>query len=78
MQGSSLHALGTVALPLSLAKNSQPFESKFFVSSDFTLNSDGLLGLDSLVTHGIDVFLNIMLFHIRILLSLQWTFRRRS
>lgn len=41
---------------MSLAKNSPPFEAKFFVTSDLVLNSDGLLGLDSFVTHGIDVF----------------------
>ncbi len=57
VQGSSLRVLGTVVLPLSLAKNSPPFGAKYLVTSDFVLNSDGLLGLDSLVTHGVDVSL---------------------
>ena len=56
VQGSSLNVLGTVILSLSLTDHLPPFEAKFFVTPDFVLHSDGLLGLDSLVTHGIDVF----------------------
>ncbi len=56
VQGSFLHVLGTVVLPLSLANNLPSSKAKFFVT-DFLLNSDGLLGLHSLVTHGIDGFL---------------------
>ena len=56
VQGSPLQVLGTIVLPLSLAKHVPPFEAEFFVTSDFALNSDGLLGLHSLINNGIDVF----------------------
>ncbi len=41
---------------MSLVINSPPFEEKILVTSDFVLRSIDLLGLDSLVTNGIDVF----------------------
>lgn len=46
VQGSPVHVLGTIVLCLSLAHNVPPFEAKFYVTSDFVLNSDGPLGFD--------------------------------
>ncbi len=55
VQGSILDIAGTVTLPISLAPNSDIFNIQFFVTSQFALPSDGLLGLDSLVAHDISV-----------------------
>ncbi len=55
VQGSILHVAGTVALPISLAPNSDIFNIQFFVTSQFAFPCDGLLGLDSLGAHDISV-----------------------
>ena len=43
--GSSLQILGKVTLPVRLSRNSRPFRTDFYVTSNFKLPSDGLLGL---------------------------------
>ncbi len=56
VQGSKLHILGTVTYPLSLALNSKMLPTTFFVTSDFALPCDGLVGLHSLASHNNDIF----------------------
>ncbi len=55
LQGSVLHVAGTVTFPVSLAPNSDIFNIQFFVTPQFALPCDGLLGLESLVAHDISV-----------------------
>ena len=43
--GSRLNILGVVSLPLSLSRHTPLFKADFYVTSDFVLPSDGLLGL---------------------------------
>ena len=56
VQGTSLNVLGTVTLPICFDQNSSVISLKFHVISEFALSCDGLLGLDSLSTHNIDVY----------------------
>ena len=56
VQGSKLAVLGTVSLPVFLAPDVEPFTIDFFVTSDFAMPCDGLLGYEALRTHDIDVF----------------------
>ena len=56
VQGSTLDIIGTVTLPLSLDASNNIMQVTFFVTSAFALQCDGLLGLESLVTHNIDIF----------------------
>ncbi len=58
VQGLNLDVVGTVTLPVTLAPSSEAFNVEFFVLKEFAMPCDGLLGLDSLVTHNIDVFPN--------------------
>ncbi len=55
VQGSTLHVTGTITLPISLAPDSKIFNIKFYVTPQFALPSDGLLGLDFLCAHDIQV-----------------------
>ncbi len=43
--GSNLQILGKVSLPLKLSKRISPFHTDFYVTSNFGLPVDGLLGL---------------------------------
>ncbi len=54
--GSRLNILGVVSLPLNLSRNTPLFKADFYVISDFVLPSDGLLGLRTLRSQGIDVY----------------------
>ncbi len=56
VQGSTLHVIGTITLPISLAPDSSIFNIQFYVTPQFALPSDGLLGLDSLCAHDIQVY----------------------
>ncbi len=49
VQGSNLHVTGTVTLPFSLASYSKDFNIHFYVTQQFALPCDGLLGLNSLI-----------------------------
>ena len=55
VQGSTLSVLGTVTLPIRFEQHSSVLNLKFQVISEFALSCDGLIGLDSLCTHNIDV-----------------------
>ncbi len=55
VQDSTLHVTGTVTLPISLAPSSKIFNIDFYVTPQFALPCDGLLGLDSLIAHDISV-----------------------
>ncbi len=55
VQGSTLNVTGTVTLPISLAPNSKFFNIHFYVTPQFALPYDGLLGLHSLIAHDISV-----------------------
>lgn len=59
VQGCSLTVLGTVTFPVRIASHSNVLNLKFYVTSDFALSCDGLLGFHSLCTHNIDVFPNM-------------------
>ncbi len=48
VQGSTLLVSGTITLPISLAPDSKIFNIQFYVTPQFALPSDGLLGLDPL------------------------------
>ncbi len=48
VQVSALHVNGTISLPVSLAPDSNILNVQFYVTHQFALPSDGLLGLDSL------------------------------
>ncbi len=56
VQGLNLTVLGTLTLPVTLAPNLESFHVQFYVTKKFAMPCDGLLGLDSLVLHNIDVF----------------------
>ena len=56
VQGTTLNVVGTVTLPLCLDVKSPILQVTFFVTSGFALHCDGLLGLESLMMHNIDVF----------------------
>lgn len=51
-----LHVQGTVTLPVCLDVNANLLQVSFYVTSTFALPCDGLLGLESLVTHNINIF----------------------
>ncbi len=53
---SRLNILGIVSLALSLSRNTPLFKADFYVTSDFALPSDGLLGLRTLRSQGLDVY----------------------
>ena len=55
VQGSPLKVTGTLTLPISLAPSSEVFNIQFYVTPEFALPCDGLLGLDSLIAHDISV-----------------------
>ncbi len=55
VQGLNLTVLGTLTLPVTLPPNHLMFKS---VIKEFTMPCDGLLGLNALVLHNIDVFPN--------------------
>ncbi len=55
IQSTTLHVTGTITLPISLAPDSKIFNIHFYVTPQFALPSDGLLGLDSLIAHDISV-----------------------
>ena len=48
-----LHIMGTVHLPITLVHNKQPIRLKFYIIKDFSLASDGLLGLKTLKEHNL-------------------------
>ena len=50
-----LNILGIVRLPVCLRKNSKAMRLDFYVISNFSLPSDGLLGLETLKAHNIDI-----------------------
>ncbi len=58
VQGFNLNILGTVTLPVTLAPSSEVFNVEFYVIKQFAMPCDGLLGLDSLIAHNLDVFPN--------------------
>ena len=48
--------LGSVTLPFSFSSDSNVLVSDFFITPDFALPCDGLIGLPSMALHGIDVY----------------------
>lgn len=62
VEGCNLTILGTVTLPIRLTKSWPSFRADFYVVQRFSIHWDGLLGFDSLTTHGIDVHRATVLF----------------
>ena len=61
LQGVSsvpVHILGIVCLPINLGKRTATVYLDFYVVSDFSLPSDGLIGLRSMKTHSISIHPN--------------------
>ncbi len=50
-----IKTLGVVCLPVRLGKNSKVMRMDFYVMSDFSLPSDGLLGLESLKANHMEI-----------------------
>ena len=51
VNNETLHILGIVTLPMSLGKKTNRLKLDFYVVSDFSLPTDGLLGLTTLKSH---------------------------
>ncbi|RUM27774.1 MAG: hypothetical protein DSY32_05100, partial [Aquifex sp.] len=54
--GSTLQILGKISLPVRLSKATQPIRTDFYVTSNFKLPSDGLLGLTAMKSHRIVIY----------------------
>ena len=52
---TSLKVLGVVSLPIRFGKNSKVMRMDFYVIWDFSLPSDGLLGLESLKANHMEI-----------------------
>ncbi len=56
VQGTSLKVNGLITLNICLPDSSQYFSESFYVTEDFALDCDGILGLNSLVSHCLDLY----------------------
>ncbi len=56
VQGVTLTVLGTATLSVSFAPKAESFQVNFYVIKEFVMPCDGLLGQDSLISHGVEFF----------------------
>ena len=55
MNGSALETVGMVTLPVTFYKGNSPIRMDFYVVTNFSIPTDGILGLTSMKSNHIDV-----------------------